>query len=129
MQHYSNPKRQRLYRLLLISAVLLAIGCLYALICHVIGFGIPCVFYTVTGLQCPGCGISRMFICLLQGDLKGAWSYNPAIMCLLLPGIAVAADVAVRYVREGTKKTHKWATVLTCGMIIILLIFGIWRNI
>ena len=48
----------------------------------------------------------------------------------LLPfGFAVAADIAVRYVRDGTKQPHPWASVMLWGMAAVLLGFGVWRNL
>ena len=41
------------------------------------GIGIACPFERLTGYQCPGCGVSGMFLSLLKGDLSGAFSSNP----------------------------------------------------
>ena len=32
----------------------------------------------MTGIDCPGCGLTRSFIRLVRGDVLGAWSFNPA---------------------------------------------------
>lgn len=37
-----------------------------------------CVFRSATGLDCPGCGLTRCFISLAHGDLVRAWQFNPA---------------------------------------------------
>jgi Protein of unknown function (DUF2752) len=37
-----------------------------------------CMTRRLTGLDCPGCGMTRSFIALAHGDLAAAWSYNPA---------------------------------------------------
>ncbi len=37
-----------------------------------------CTFRTVTGIPCPGCGLTRSFISLGHGQLLDAWHYNPA---------------------------------------------------
>lgn len=42
-------------------------------------FGITCVFKHFLGLECPGCGITRACISLLQGRLSDAVSYNPMV--------------------------------------------------
>jgi len=45
-------------------------------------FGVPlpelCMFKRMTGMGCPGCGMTRCFISLAHGDLRSAWRYNPA---------------------------------------------------
>jgi hypothetical protein len=37
-----------------------------------------CTFRAVTGLPCPGCGLTRSFISMGHGRLTDAWHYNPA---------------------------------------------------
>src|SRR5439155_16652693 len=41
-----------------------------------------CMLRRMTGLPCPGCGMTRCFISLAHGDLPAAWSYNPAGLLL-----------------------------------------------
>lgn len=121
-------KRQRLLRLLLTLAALAAAGLGYALVFRRFG-GIPCLFRKVTGLLCPGCGVSHMCVSLLEGDLASAWRYNPALLCISPMFAALCADIAVRYVREGDMRPHKWANVLLWIMIVVLLLFGLARNL
>lgn len=47
------------------------------------GFFPPCPFLQLTGLACPGCGLTRGFHALFHGDIPGALGYN-----LLLPFFA-----------------------------------------
>jgi hypothetical protein len=37
-----------------------------------------CTLKRLTGLSCPGCGLTRCFISLAHGDLAAAWAFNPA---------------------------------------------------
>ena len=43
---------------------------------------ITCVFQSVFGIPCPGCGMTRAAKCLLQLDFAGAWAYNPLIFAM-----------------------------------------------
>ena len=36
-----------------------------------------CSFHTVTGLDCPGCGLTRSFVCMVRGDIRSAGRYHP----------------------------------------------------
>lgn len=36
----------------------------------------PCYFYSLTGIPCPGCGLTRSVISLLRGDVLTAMRYN-----------------------------------------------------
>ncbi len=38
--------------------------------------GIGCVYRYFFNVPCPGCGMTRAFICLLKFDFKGALEYN-----------------------------------------------------
>lgn len=37
-----------------------------------------CTSKRLWGIDCPGCGMTRSFIALAHGDVRRAWSYNPA---------------------------------------------------
>lgn len=64
--------------LLGVGAVCAAIAVFYILAQQ--GIGIPCLFYRLTGLQCPGCGNSRAALALLRLDLTAAFGYNPMFL-------------------------------------------------
>lgn len=38
---------------------------------------IPCPIKLVTGISCPGCGMTRAYVSLLRWDLEAAFSYHP----------------------------------------------------
>ena len=40
--------------------------------------GLPCVFRTLTGFACPGCGMTRAFLLLSQLRIDDALATNPA---------------------------------------------------
>ena len=121
--------KHRLWKVLRLLGLLALGGLLYAAICRRLGFGIPCIFHSLTGLQCPGCGISRMCLALLRLDLKGAWEANCAVLCLLPVGLWVAVSTVIRYVRTGNKQPGKWENRAIWLMIAVLLIFGVVRNL
>ncbi len=46
-----------------------------------------CYFKLITGLPCPGCGMTRAVIALAHGDLPTAWQYHPFVV-VVFPGMA-----------------------------------------
>lgn len=91
------------------------------------GAGIPCVFHEVTGLKCPGCGITRMIAALSAGDLGAAWRANPFLLATLPYLIFLLAYNAFRWVRnERTGPKFEAAAVVYCAG---LVIFGVLRNL
>lgn len=39
----------------------------------------PCIFHTLTGMDCPGCGTTRMAEAVLRGEFGEAFVLNPLI--------------------------------------------------
>ncbi len=121
--------RRRLCRLLGAGALLLAAGLAYALWVGATGLALLCPFHAVTGLQCPGCGVTRLCLSLLRGDCSGAWRANPLLM-LMLPILAVlAVRLSVRYVREGSAAPTRRENALIWVLTALLAAWGIVRNL
>lgn len=61
-------------------------GALLALLYVLVGaFGVPvCPMALMTGLPCPGCGMTRAAVLFLKGDWLGAWRMHPFFYVLLL---------------------------------------------
>ena len=47
-------------------------------------FRFPCPLRALTGVPCPGCGMTHAYLCLLRLDFAGAFKENPAFW--VLPG-------------------------------------------
>ena len=110
-------------------AFILAIGFIYAVFYLAAGFGIPCPFKAVTGLYCPGCGISRMFMYMLRFDFPAAFSSNCAVFCVLPFFVTGVVRPCYRYVRYGTRELSKAENVLVIVLVIVMLAFAVVRNI
>jgi len=88
-----------------------------------------CLLYTLTGLQCPGCGALRAMHRLLHGEFAAAFRLNP-LLILLIPFFAwLGIASAITYL------THKdclhlfrrpfWLWLLLAAVIV----FGVGRNL
>ncbi len=120
--------KKRLRRVLLRDAIILFVGVLYLIFVRVVGFGIPCVFYELTGLKCPGCGVSRMLVALSRLRFVEAFWHNP---CLFVTGPFLLAYLAcgdVRYIKSGDRRMGKWE-IVAIVLLILLIAYGILRNI
>lgn len=65
------------------------------------GFYPPCLFKSVFGAPCPGCGSLRAVHQLLHGNLAGAWALNKPIV-LGLPLAALAGTVNILFRRRNS---------------------------
>lgn len=120
--------RERLKKVGIGFTVLIIVGLAYFLICNKIGFGIPCLFHTITGLKCPGCGVSRMCISLLKGDIHSAFLYNRGIMVMSPFIVYFCVKELYLYVRYNDFALKKQERVLAIILIALLLIFDVLRN-
>jgi hypothetical protein len=93
-----------------------------------LGYGIPCVYKTLFGYDCPSCGISRMFLALFRGDVVAAFGYNPVILCLLPLWTVILARLAYLYVRFGQAYIEKWVCICTLSSFCVLFFYGFLRN-
>lgn len=85
--------------------------------------GIPCIFYKITGLYCPGCGITRAVKSFMKLDFYQAFRYNPVVPIVLL---ILGIDKVYRTVR---KKERTFSNLFWIFLLIIVIIFGVLRNL
>jgi hypothetical protein len=88
-----------------------------------------CIFHTVTGLHCPGCGATRGLAALVRGDLAQAMAYNP-LFVLALPFIAIGLFALAFRLWTG----RRLALVRLPGwwgwaMLWLIVIYGVLRNV
>lgn len=93
----------------------------------VIGFPLPetCSLKRTTGVECPGCGLTRSFISMAQGQWRRAWRFNPVGPFLF---VIVAAQVPYRTwqlwrLRRGLPEweLRRLSVVLLAGLVVGLL--------
>jgi len=86
------------------------------------GISIHCPIHEITGLYCPGCGITRMFFSILKLDFYQAFRYNPLVFILVI--IYVVYRI-IKLFKKDLLIKDKYLFLL----LIILIIYGILRNI
>ena len=102
--------------------IILVLGFTYALIVRYTPFCIPCFFQTVTGLKCPGCGITHVFMSLMDLDLYGAFHAN-RFLFVTSPILLLILILNKFYQKSSLVK------LLSVFYIILLLVWGVVRNI
>lgn len=106
--------------------VLIVIFLIYAVLIISFDIGIPCVFYEITGLYCPGCGITRLCLSLFEGDIYQAFRYNPIIF-IDLPILFIL--FVLNIFLKNNKNIKKITDVIIIFLATITIIFGVIRNI
>lgn len=87
-----------------------------------------CLFKTLTGLDCPGCGSQRMLHALLHGDLAGAWEAN-AFLLMLSPLLLLMIYSASVRRRHPRLYEYLNSVGMITGILILLIGWSIFRNI
>ena len=88
-----------------------------------------CPMYALTGLACPGCGLTRGFHALFHGDIVTALDYNALIpvFLVILAGVLVSlASVAVR--GRGLVRLDATPKFIV-SVFVLLIVFGVVRNL
>ncbi len=110
------------------KSVLLSIGFVIALVIYffiykLTGFAIQCPIHYITGYYCPGCGITRLLFSLIKLDFYQAFRFNPLVFILIILYIIY---FVIKYL---FKVNIKIPNKVMYSLIVILLIYGILRNI
>lgn len=93
------------------------------------GFFPVCPLFSLTGLACPGCGMTRGLHALLHGDVAAAMGFNALIpLFLLLLGFIFATLISVAMRGKGFMRLNDSPKFLV-GFLVLLLGFGFVRNL
>lgn len=88
-----------------------------------------CLFHRLTGLHCPGCGMTRAVHAMLHGDVSAAFRLNPLGMTVLPLGLAWLGIQLPSWLRGSDLKWPLAGRWLVRGIIGVLLFYWISRNI
>ena len=121
-------ERKKTMTIFILVSALILIG--YALLFKFTGIGIPCPIHEVLHLNCPGCGISRMFIAIFELNFYQAFRYNPLLFISLPFAITLAVDGIKAYVNDRETKIFSKIPMFVWIIILVIVIgYGIIRNI
>lgn len=86
-----------------------------------------CPFNWLTGLDCPGCGATRMVHALLHGDVVGAFHYNAVLLAL---GVPLAVWLFARWTRDKwTGERRSVPKRVGVAVLLVAVVWGVGRNI
>jgi len=84
---------------------------------------VPCPFHAVTGVECPGCGMTRACTAVGQGQIEEAWHHHPLVFGLLI--LAVVFALASSALQLAWGKLSAWSRIAILGSG-YLTVIGVW---
>lgn len=105
----------------------LLLGILYYIWIRHTGKSIPCLFYEIFHLKCPGCGITHMMLYLSCFQWKCAMRQN-YVLFFTIPLIALCLFYEMVW-KKRKKSYNRFFQVLEAGYILLLVVWTIVRNI
>ena len=112
---------------ILIGVILFFVIGIYLM--YKLNIGIPCVYYELSGMYCPGCGITRAAYSLLQLDFYQAIRYNAfSIIIIPLIGLYLIGGIYSWLFNKTNFMDNKIPLVIWIIFIVLLLLYGILRN-
>jgi hypothetical protein len=94
------------------------------------GVGIPiCPSKLVTGVPCPGCGLTRSVTCLAHAELARSWHYHPfgCVVFALAIWFALVPLAAPRLHRRA--KASRPARAAGLLLLIAFILYGVVRGV
>lgn len=64
----------------------------------------PCVFHSLTGLYCPGCGGTRACRLLLSGNIFQSFLYHPGVLLAAVLYVWFMVSHTIEFVSKGRLK-------------------------
>lgn len=120
--------KRRLWSVTKKYGIILVIGIAYLIWVLLTDLRIPCIIYELTGLKCPGCGVTRMIVSAARLDIASAFGYNPFIFItgpIILIYIAVSE---IKFVICGNGNLGRWE-IIVYAELVLAFIYCILRNL
>ena len=85
----------------------------------------PCFYKQLSGIDCPGCGMQRSFIELLNGDFYASFNLYPALLPVIFTIGLTAAHLFLKF-KDGAVFI-KYSFILTISIITISYIIKLLK--
>jgi hypothetical protein len=108
-----------------------------AAVCLLLGIVLPlplfpaCFFKTITGISCPGCGLTRAICAISHGRIADAWHWHPfsfifyggALFIIFFPMLASFMQDS----RSLMSRCNQASAKLALPLVIAMILFWLWR--
>lgn len=84
-----------------------------------------CYFKNITGMPCPGCGMTRSFLLILQGQFGKAWELHPFAYGWMVFAVIFFVD---RYILRKKEVLWRVALILLCGGMLVFYVYRLFTG-
>lgn len=85
-------------------------------------FNTKCIFKSIIGMPCPGCGLTRAWISFIKGDISKAFYWHP--LFLMIPILSI---LIVLYFKGSFTRYRRYILIAIIIIIILYLVIYIAR--
>lgn len=89
---------------------------------------LPCWFNVVTGYLCPGCGGTRSFYALMNGDIVSSFKYNAFVPVMCIFGIIIYCRLFLKIVCNKSIRVFPKSDNFVYIPLAIFLVYFLVRN-
>jgi hypothetical protein len=122
-------RKQRIIQVAGGMLILIVLGFAYLWFFLTFGTGLPCIFHKLTGLKCPGCGMTHAVAALWNGNIRQALDDNFLVLNVLPVTCLYLLYRAVRYVNGHEKGFYIWEYALLSLLLLLTVGYGLVRNL
>ncbi len=127
-EYARTEKKRCLIKVFRQISIILLLGGIYLIIVRKIGKGIPCIFFKLTGLQCPGCGMTRAMVEIGKGHFRAAFQYN-ALSLTVFPVLCIYMLFRLVHTEMNKgKEFYIWEYVVLIVLFLITIGYTYVRN-
>jgi len=87
---------------------------------------LPCFYKKYFGFDCPGCGMQRSFLALINGDFTESFMLYPALIPIIMLFTFLALHIKFKFT-FGAKALKLWF-VFTCLIIMTSYVLKLTQN-
>ena len=93
------------------------------------GFFPQCPLHSLSGLSCPGCGLTRAFHAFFHGDILTALQFNLLLPVYILFFGYLFVSLLLVITRGRGLSFRVFSSVTVYGFVIVSVVFAILRNL
>ena len=102
---------------------------LYLILARTFNIYLLCPFHEITGLYCPGCGVTRMIYSFYELNFYQAFRYNPLLFIFSPFIIFLLINVIYSKIKKEKSIYEKIPHFVWTIFLVVLIMYWVLRNI